>query len=90
MTDGQGEDQLLITGEAAACALELANSNIRKYLELHKDVGAVVVMNASESTAVAPSDTESTIEEAYKTARESAALAAKRLQEFLASNQELV
>jgi len=88
MTDEQKKAELLSAGEAAAFASELANANIRKYLELHGDSGARFVMKiADEKARFVMKIADDTIAEASEIVRRSAELAARNLQEFISRDK---
>lgn len=85
MADEQKRAELISAGQAAAFASDLANTNIKKYLELHSDVGARFVMRIADAQArFVMKIADETLAEASDIVRRSADLAARNLQAFIA------
>lgn len=88
MTNEQKRAELLSAGEAAAFASELANANIRKYLELHSDRGAKFGMKITDAQAkFSMKIADETVTETSEIVRRSADLAARNLQAFIATEK---
>lgn len=76
--------ELISAAQAASFSTELANLNIKKYLELHGGSGAKFVMKIADDQAhFVMKIADETIAEASEIVRRSAELAAKNLQEFI-------